>query len=248
MATALITGGNRGIGLETGRQLAARGWTVLLGARKLAEGEAAARGLAEGARAVALDVTDASSVAALARRLEAEDVRLDALVNNAGVYRVRGAGAARATMDVNFHGPLRVTDTLRRRLARGANVVMVTSGLGELSGFPAALRREIGAPDLDRAGLVALADRFLAGERGWPDPYAVSKALLNAMTRVLARELAADGVRVNAVCPGWVRTDMGGSGAPRTVEEGASGVVWAAALGEGAPTGGVFRDGEAVVW
>jgi carbonyl reductase 1 len=133
---------------------------------------------------------------------------------------------------------------------------MVSSGVGELTGFGPELRARFLAADLDRAGLDALAREFVEavlrgdhGQRGWPsNAYKVSKAAMNALVRVLAPALAKREIAVNAVCPGWVRTDMGGKSAPRSVEKGAGGIVWATTLPPGGPTGGFFRDGKPIPW
>jgi NAD(P)-dependent dehydrogenase (short-subunit alcohol dehydrogenase family) len=251
-AVALVTGANRGLGFETAKQLLARGWSVLVGARDRNSGEAAARALGKGARFVALDVTDRESVTALSKQLDAP---LSALVNNAGSsFDGFDESVARRTLEVNYRGPLRVTDSLAGTLALGANVVMVSSAMGELSRFSPELRRRLLDDALGRAELAAFVTEFVeragSGELGgFPrNAYSVSKAALNAFTRIAARELEPRGVRVNAICPGWVRTRMGGNGAPRSLEQGASGIVWAATLGEGGPSGGFFRDGRAIDW
>jgi NAD(P)-dependent dehydrogenase (short-subunit alcohol dehydrogenase family) len=256
--TALVTGGNRGLGLEVCRSLLEKGWSVVLTAREKHSAERAAKELAAGrVSAHELDVGQSASVARLAAELEREGRPLDAIVNNAGVA-LDGFDAqiARATLEVNYRGAARVVDALLPRLGSGSAIVNVSSGMGELSVLPAPLRQRFADPELDREGLDRLTDEFVRAvaegrhvEAGWPsNAYRVSKVALNALTRILARELEPRGVIVNAVCPGWVRTRMGGPGASSSVSEGASGIVWAATLGAGGPTGGFFRDGRALAW
>lgn len=257
---AVVTGGNRGLGLETGRQLAQRGLTVVLASRDPAQGRRAADRLcAQGLSVVTspLDVTDAASVAALAETLQRDFGVIDVLVNNAGVaLEGFSADVARRTLAVNCLGVITVVDHLLPLLSSHGRIVMVSSGMGQSAGLPPALRAEFLDPTLTRARLLELLDAFVQdveigqlSRRGWPrNAYQISKAALNSFTRLLARELASTGIRVNAVCPGWVRTDMGGRSAPRSVEEGARGVVWAALLGEDGPSGGFFRDGRPIAW
>jgi carbonyl reductase 1 len=187
------------------------------------------------------------------------DGGLDALVNNAGVS-LDGfdADVARRTLAVNLFGAMHVTDALLPSMRPGARIVMVSSGMGELSGVRGEERARIADPELTREGLLALVESFVrdvaAGthaRRGWPsNAYSVSKIAMNALVRVLARELAADprGILVNAENPGWVRTRMGGRSAPRSVEDGARTAVWLATLPEGGPSGGFFRDEQAIPW
>jgi carbonyl reductase 1 len=133
---------------------------------------------------------------------------------------------------------------------------MVSSGMGELSRLSPELRNRLLSPTLSRAEIEHVADEFLnavtrgdPGAAGFPsNAYSVSKALMNAFTRVFARDLVGTGQRINAVCPGWVKTRMGGSSAPRGLEQGASGIVWAATLNPGDPNGGFFRDAKAIAW
>jgi NAD(P)-dependent dehydrogenase (short-subunit alcohol dehydrogenase family) len=256
--TALVTGANRGLGLETCRQLARRGFRVLLTSRS-DSGDVAARRLSQEGLPVQfrrMDVVDPHSTAALADQLRREDLALDVLVNNAGIALDGfNAEVARRTLEVNFFGALRVTEALLPRVSDGGNIVMVSSGLGELSGIAPALRDKFTNPRLGRDELVELMRSFIRDvERdrhsaaGWPSSaYRVSKIGLNALARVLARDLAKRRIRVNAVCPGWVRTDMGGKHAPRSTEDGAASIVWAAALEDG-PTGGFYRDGKPIPW
>jgi carbonyl reductase 1 len=261
----VVSGANRGLGLEVCRQLAQAGRPVLLTARDADQAAAAARTLAgAGAgggtvRAAQLDVTEPASVAALAEALRREGEPLAALVNNAGVA-LDGfdAEVVRSTLAVNVHGAARLTEALLPLLAPGGCVVMVSSGMGELAGLPPALRARFADAALARPALQALLDEFLAAVQaggrgalagGWPrSAYRVSKVALNALTRILAREQGPAGARVNAVCPGWVRTDMGGRAAPRGVAAGARSIVWAALLEADGPTGGFFRDGKPIPW
>jgi carbonyl reductase 1 len=250
--TALVTGANRGIGLQVARELAARGLRVLAAARDPGDG-AYARAI--GAAPVRLDVADPSTIAAVARDLGPDG--LDVLVNNAGTS-MQGfdANVARTTLDVNFAGAMRVTDAMLPHLREGARVVMVSSGMGHLSCLSRELQARFAAHDLDRRALVALMDTFVRdvsegthAAKGWPtSAYSVSKVGMNALTRVLARELAGDPRKIllNAASPGWVRTRMGGRGAPRSVEEGARTIVWLALLPAGGPSGGFFEDERAI--
>ncbi|WP_131737524.1 SDR family NAD(P)-dependent oxidoreductase [Actinomadura roseirufa] len=221
MTISLVTGGNRGIGLEVCRQLAAHGHEVLLGARSAEAAERAAA--AAGATPVQLDVTSAADV----ERLAAQVGRLDVLVNNAAhTYdtwqRASNAdlGVVRDTAETNLYGPWRLTQALLPALRRSRHprIVNVSSEAASLTNMG-----------------------------GGTPAYTASKVALNALTRMLAAELRADGVLVNAVCPGWVATDMGGPGG-RPVAEGATGVVWAATLPDDGPTGGFFRDGRPLPW
>jgi carbonyl reductase 1 len=259
MPIAVVTGANRGLGLETAHSLAKRGYRVWLTGRSPQQAEAAAAKLrAEqlDVQAASLDVASAESVAAFAERM-AREPGIDALVNNAGAtFQGFDEGVAARTLEGNYRGAVRVTDSLLGRLAPAANIVMVSSGMGELSSFSAALQQRFLSNALTRAQIEELADEFVSAvgrgthtAAGFPsNAYSVSKALLNAFTRVLARELEGTGKRVNAVCPGWVRTRMGGSSAPRSLEEGASGIVWAALLDASGPNGGFFRDAKAIRW
>jgi len=248
--TVLITGANRGIGQQLARTLAKDAWDVLVGARDRQKGDAAAARMRKetGGRlkGIELDVTSDASCMAAAQKLRDGAIRLDALVNNAGVYGVaRGPDGVAQTIETNFFGPLRVTLAMLPLLRDGATVTNVTSGLGELSNLDAAHRKLLADPNLTREALVDAIHAFVRGRgEGWgTDAYGVSKAALNALTRVLARELAPRDIKVNATCPGWVRTDMGGRNAPRSVEQGAASVRYGVTATR---TGSVFRDGREI--
>ena len=228
MCKALITGASRGIGREVARTLASEGWHVLSAVRD-------PKSAPLGTQAEAVDMGTPESIEALAERLRVRNQRLDALVNNAGIYR----GPARQIWAVNVLGPLLLTRALEPLLARNARVVMVTSGLGQLSAQPASLIKRLSDPKLSLAELERLAEET-------PGGYGASKAALTAMARLFAKELRPHGILVNAISPGWVRTDMGGSNAPRSVEQGARSVLWGVRLPPDGPTGGVFEDGKAI--
>ena len=236
--TALVTGGNRGIGQQVARVLATEGWDVLLGSRDKQKGDSAAARLRKDTggrlKAVELDVTSDASCTTAARKLRDGAIRIDALVNNAGVYGRTGTAQTLAT---NFFGPLRVIDAMLPLLRDGATITNVTSGLGALSNFDDALRRFLADPALTREQLVARMQAY-----DGDDAYGVSKAAINALTRILAAELPRQ-IRINATDPGWVRTDMGGRGAPRSVEQGAASVLAGVTA---TSSGAVMRDGKRI--
>ncbi len=243
--SVLITGANRGIGQQLARRLAGDGWDVLVGSRDKRAGDATAARLRKetGGRlkAVELDVTSDASVATCAQKLRDGAIALDALVNNAGIY---GKSDAARTIETNFFGPLRVTLAMLPLLRDGATITNVTSGLGELDNLDAAHRRFLADPQLSRDALAdAMRAYVSAGEDWGTDAYGVSKAALDALTRVLARELAPREIRVNSTCPGWVRTDMGGRHAPRSIEQGAASVLFGVTATQ---TGHILRDGKRV--
>ena len=225
---ALVSGGNRGIGLEVCRQLAERGYTVVLGSRDEERGREAAEKLGGDVHARQLDVTDAESVDRLASSIEEEFGRLDVLVNNAGISNDDGQSGVEADLD-------RVLEALEAnllgawRLSEAAIPLMKRNGYGRIVNIS--------------SGLGALEDMG-----GGTPGYRVSKTALNALTRILSSELRGTGILVNSVCPGWVQTDMGGQNASRTVEEGADTPVWAATLQDNGPTGGFFRNQRPIAW
>ncbi|HLW58884.1 MAG TPA: SDR family oxidoreductase [bacterium] len=227
---ALVTGANRGIGFEVCRQLSDAGLHVILASRDPVKGRHAAGRLRAEDREVSvqpLDVTDPKSVAGLLRAVRRQFGRLDVLINNAGVYLDEGVsvfdvGTAvmRATLEVNFFGPL--------SLCRAFVPLMQAHGYGRVVNVSS------------RAGQ-------LTGMRGRTAAYKVSKAALNALTLIVADEVR-PAIKVNAMYPGWVRTDMGGPHAPRSPEEAADTVVWLATLPASGPTGGFFRDRKRIAW
>ncbi len=227
---ALVTGANRGIGLEVCRQLAQQGFVVALGARDQLKGERAAAQLANEGLQVQfqqLDVDDQRSIDAARHAVEAQWGRLDVLVNNAAILYDTWQRALNAdlhqvhqALQTNTIGPWRMAQAfvpLLRRSEHG-RIVNVSSEAGSLSSMGS------GTP-----------------------AYNVSKTALNAVTRMLAADLHGTGILVNAVCPGWVATDMGGAGG-RPVAQGAASVMWAVTIPPNGPTGGFFRDGKPLPW
>ena len=256
--TALVTGANRGLGLETAVQLREKGFRIMLTSRDEDKGIAVARKLdPEGHDVVyyQLDITDRGSITALAKDFPGLASRLDVLVNNAGIGSWGADRRASArTIATNYFGSRDVTDALLPFVPNGGRIVMVSSGLGELSTMGRDLRPRFADPSLTRPVLDSLVNSYLtalekgdAKSAGWPSAYSVSKVAMNALTRILARELAPRKIHVNSVCPGWVRTDMGGPGANRSVEVGALSIVLAATL-PGDATGGFYRDGKKIPW
>jgi carbonyl reductase 1 len=236
------------------RQLAEEGYRVVLAARRKAEAERVAKELGSRVIPAELDVTKEASVHAFAERVRSELGPLSVLVNNAGIsMHGFNVDVVDGTLATNYFGALSVTRELAPHLPAGSCIVMVSSGMGELSAYSSELRaRFLAVKSLeDIANLVGEFRAAVAAEqhsaRGWPSSaYRVSKAALNAAVRVLSAQYPAH--KVNAVCPGWVRTDMGGAGASRSVEKGASGIVWAATLGNDGPSGGFFRDAKPISW
>jgi NAD(P)-dependent dehydrogenase (short-subunit alcohol dehydrogenase family) len=230
---ALITGANKGLGLEIARQLGQQGVAVVLGARQGKAEDPAAELRAQGldARAVELDVTNAADIAALPGFLQDTFGRLDILVNNAGVQLDIGfetsADSLRQTYEANVIGPYAITQALLPllRQAPAGRIVNQSSILGSLA--------TIGS-----------------GQGGsWATPgYTSSKAALNMLTVVFAQHLTDSPIKVNAAHPGWVKTDLGGAGAPLDVQEGARTAVRLALLPADGPTGGYFHDEEQLPW
>lgn len=229
---AVVTGANRGIGFEICRQLAQQGIHTVLTSRDAAKGEAAWRTLRDRGLPVTcqlLDVTNAQQIETLAAAVGKQFGRIDILINNAGIMLdPRGSRLLdsrlqtyRDTFETNVLGALALTQALLPLMQKRnyGRIVNLSSGQGQLS--------EMG---------------------GGTPAYRVSKTALNALTRIVAAETRATNILVNSMCPGWVKTDMGGPNAPRTAEQGADTAVWLATLPDGGPTGGFFRDRKPIPW
>ncbi len=226
---AVVTGTNRGIGLEICRQLAQKNFKVIMTSRDEAKGRAAFEKIAKGNPAVelfALDVASLPSIQTFKKNLQEKHGRLDVLINNAAVF-LDSAGESLLKVDpdlisktfqTNVFGPFLLSRELAPLMKNG-RIINLSSGMGQLS--------EMGA--------------------GYP-AYRLSKTSLNAVTRMLAAELAPQNISVNSMCPGWVKTDMGGPQAERPVEQGADTAVWLAGEADAAITGKFFRDRKEISW
>ena len=232
--TALVTGGNRGIGFETCRQLAQLDMRVILSARDIDKGNKAAKQLSDSGLDVVfyqLDVSNQSHITHVSEQIIQQFARLDVLVNNAAILYDTWQHAINADLEIvnqaiitNLFGPWRLSQICIPIMKRNkyGRIVNVSSGAGSLH-------------YMGRAG------------GGGTPAYSVSKASLNALTRILAAELGGTGILVNSVDPGWVATDMGGRGG-RPVDDGAKGIIWAATLPDNGPTGGFFFDAKPTPW
>src|SRR2546421_276083 len=208
----LITGANKGIGFETARQLAKRGWHVVIGARNASAGQTAAKAITQvsgSASFLDIDVSNSESIARAAAEFQKQFDHLDVLINNAGIYPDEGLTILTIsrqqlteTFQTNTFGPVAVTQSFLPLLRKsdGARVINVSSGYGQIEGL---------SPNVPS--------------------YCLSKLTLNGVTLMLSQALSGEGIAVNSMCPGWVRTEMGGPTAPRSVEEGADTAVWLAA-------------------
>lgn len=232
---ALVTGGNRGIGLEICRGLAKSGCSVVLAGRDESRVAAAVRKLRRGKLDVAgvvLDVTDPVSVAAVEQYIRRTYGRLQILVNNAAIYidlphrksiETVDCDTIRLSYETNFYGPLRMIQAFLPLMKeqRYGRIVNVSSRMGQLDG---------------------------SGSGPFNIGYRSSKTALNSLTRLVAFETEEFNVKCNAVTPGWVRTDMGGPKAERTPKKGAETIVWLALLGNDSPTGRFFADKAEIPW
>ncbi|MBW4621100.1 MAG: SDR family oxidoreductase [Cyanosarcina radialis HA8281-LM2] len=229
---AVVTGANRGLGLETSRQLAERGIQVILTSRDENKGKGAVEKLqSEGLNVLycQLEVTDDKSVQNLAKFIRDRFGYLDILVNNAGklidswtasVFDTK-TSTLQETIETNLYGPFYLCQALipLMKVHNYGRVVNVSSGAGQLSDM----------------------------QSGYP-AYRMSKTALNALTRILANELQGTNILINSLCPGWVRTDMGGPNATRTIEQGVETIVWLATLNDGSPSGLFWRDRQPIDW
>ena len=227
---ALITGANKGIGFEVARQLADHGFRVVVGARRRDAGRQAAAELAGGqAQFLEIDIANPASITRAAKQLAALVDHLDVLVNTAGILEDGkatapdvDAGVVRRAFETNTLGPLLVTQAMLPLLLQapdGARIVNVSSGAGALGEMTS-----------------------------WAPAYSISKTALNAVTRQFAAALRTRHIAVNSVCPGWVRTAMGGAGAPRAVQQGADTIVWLATEAPASLTGRFVRDRKVIGW
>ncbi|MDM8560769.1 SDR family oxidoreductase [Candidatus Parabeggiatoa sp. HSG14] len=229
---ALVTGANRGIGLEACRQLAKLNITVILGSRDSSKGQQVSRQLEKEGISVVyhqLDVTNEESVKQMESFVRDQYGHLDILVNNAGIFPDNPMKNAfdstvdilRTAMETNLYGPFRLCQLFIPMMTKNnyGRIVNMSSGMGQLSDM-----------------------------NGGCPAYRTSKTALNALTRLFADELKDTNVLINSMCPGWVRTDMGGQNADRSVEEGVDTVIWLATLPNDGPSGGFFRDRQPIPW
>lgn len=228
MKTVLITGANRGIGQQTAQELSGSGCRVYLGSRSAKTNGKPVREIQGEAFWIAMDVSESKSIVKAANWLGKTEDKLDVLINNAGIYPDEGATITNisraqmaATFQTNVFGAIEVTQALLPLLRRTdeAHVINVSSGYGQLSGLSADV-----------------------------PSYSLSKLSLNGVTLMLADKLSANDISVNSIDPGWVRTDMGGRNASRSVAEGAAGIVWLAIQAPHEITGKFFRDGQEIEW
>lgn len=223
--TALVTGGNRGIGLAIVRGLAKLGYRVLLGSRNLMAGKEAASTMVGDVIPVELDLSDREVLKNQVQSILENHPAIDVLVNNAGILEY---GSLLEISEEQFYRSARVNFEAPFDLIR-----LLTPGM---------VQREYGR-------IVNLSSGWGSFDEGLtgPSAYAVSKAALNALTLTLSQSLP-QSVKVNSMCPGWVRTEMGGAGATRSPEEGAATAIWLATLPDNGPSGGFYRDKRLIRW
>jgi NAD(P)-dependent dehydrogenase (short-subunit alcohol dehydrogenase family) len=228
--TIFITGANKGIGYETARQLLEKGFRVIISGRnkaKLTEAFNKLKSESNALEMILMDVDSETSINAAAQILAEQNFRIDVLINNAAILLRedqslinRDFEIVTNTINTNCYGPLRVIRALLPLMKSGGRIINISSSGGSMS---------------DPVG-------------GWSPAYCVSKTMLNALTRQLALELSGKGISINSVTPGWVRTDMGGKSAPRTVEKGAETQVWLASEAPATLTGKFFSDKSEIKW
>ncbi|SFA78104.1 MULTISPECIES: SDR family oxidoreductase [unclassified Bacillus (in: firmicutes)] len=228
---ALITGGNRGIGFELGKQLAVKNYQVILGCRNKEKGQNAVNSLNKAGydmHVVELDVDHIESIQNAVEYVQQTYGRLDVLINNAGVYLDENLKMTEEDPDIleqtlrtNVLGPFHLIQSFLPLMKKNnyGRIVNISSGYGQMDG-------------MDHTG---------------PGSYKLSKLALNGLTRLIAAEVLGN-IKINAVCPGWVRTDMGGPHAPRSVEEAAQSILWLTEVDEAGPNGGFFRNGQKINW
>lgn len=226
----LVTGANKGIGLEVARQLGLKGWHVLMGVRNLDRGQIALQKLTSqkiSAELIQMDMGESDQIREAVIDIQKRYGKLDVLINNAALLLGEGSSLSNTpdselemTYQVNVMGPFRLIRECVPLMSKGGRIINVSSGAGEICG-------EIG---------------------GYAPLYSMSKTALNAATRHWAYHLKRRGIAVNAVCPGWVRTDMGGSGATRSVEKGAETIVWLASKAPADLTDSFLRDKKKIRW
>ena len=233
MKVALVTGGNRGLGLAACKELAEKNYLVILSARNREDAKAALAKINNGSLKIEplqLDVSDSKSIQGAIKWIENKFQRLDVLINNAGIFpkekenidtESASPNTIKKTFLTNTLAPFELCQAVLPLMQKNGygRIVNVSSGMGQLSEM----------------------------NKGYP-AYRISKTALNAVTKIFSEEAKGTDILVNSVCPGWVRTDMGGSNAHRSIEEGVSGIIWAATLPKNGPTGGFFRDGKSMSW
>lgn len=226
---ALITGANKGIGFEIARQLGKKGFHIIVSGRKEDKINMAAANLEKqgiSAEPLLMDISDRESIEIAREKIAVNEVKLSVLVNNAAVLLTEDTNIFQdisileKTLQTNVYGAIQVTQIFLPLLEKGARIVNISSGGGSLT---------------DNTG-------------GWSPAYCVSKTLLNSVTKQMAYFLSEKSIAVNAVCPGWVQTDMGGRNAPRTVEKGAETPVWLCTEAPAHYTGLFFRDKQIIPW